>query len=390
MKIGIITIHKSPSYGASLQTFALWKYISQNGFDCEVIDLYRSFFPGYVHSEKFIPLRADDKAPLFQRVRNKLGCIKNKLLGLVREKNRPYSKGDSFNTDAWKKFVKFNSQISYSKAYHGNDELYKNPPLYDIYISGSDQLWNPAHYFSVEPYFLTWAPQSAKKISYASSIGITELRENEKQLFSKWLNGYDSIGVREIQAKKLIETFTDLKVEVVPDPTFLLKPSEWSKIAVLPTYKKPYILMFFLTPQPKYVEYCSKIAKQSGFPLVVIGSYLRTLECDGIVVDDAGIEEFLGWIENAEMVLTDSFHGTVFSIIMGAKNFSTYVALDNSKGSRIFDLLELFNLSNHCVRTLDSEFSTLDSQNMDRKEVLNTMGKIRNIGCEFLERNLKC
>ena len=132
-KVGIITIHNSPNYGACLQSYALYRYIQQQGNDVEIIDLHRPFaYEDYIPSKKYVSCRSV-KRSLLSKIK---GNVKS-LMGIKPKKPSLYS------PSAIKKFDEFNSVIKLSKPYRGIDELYANPPLYDLYISGSDQLWNP-------------------------------------------------------------------------------------------------------------------------------------------------------------------------------------------------------------------------------------------------------
>ena len=296
-----------------------------------------------------------------------------------------------YSPTAIKKFDAFNSVIKLSKAYRGIDELYANPPKYDLYISGSDQLWNPTQPYCLEPYFLTFVPKGiGKKISFATSIGITDLRENEKADFKKWLSSYDDISVREFQAQELLQGLLPKKnIHQVADPTFLLETKEWKSMSVKPQQRK-YILMFTLQHRPEILEYCLKLSKQSGLPLIALGQVQPDV-IDGsyTAVKDAGPREFLGYIENAEMVITDSFHCTVFSLIMGAKNFYTYIAPDNHRGSRIIDLLSTYGLKDHLLATvLDVPYDELASKALNQMSIIDIMIKERNRSCDFLNRYL--
>lgn len=134
-----------------------------------------------------------------------------------------------YSIDSKCKFDEFNKGLNLSRPYWGIDELYATPPCYDIYMTGSDQVWNPTQPYCLEPYFLTFVPKGKKKISYASSIGVTELLENEKQDFRRWLSSYDAISVREHQAKELLASFIEKPVVQVADPTFLLDSGFWKK-----------------------------------------------------------------------------------------------------------------------------------------------------------------
>lgn len=381
MKIGIITIHKSPNYGACLQAYALWKYIEQQGHDCEIIDLYRPYQDEYVPSKRFKPMRQNTSFVS----RCKLAI--KKMLGLNKGKA-----GKLFSDNAKLKFDKFNSQIKYSRAYKGIDEFYANPPIYDLYVSGSDQLWNPTQPYCLEPYFLTFVPNGGRKISYATSIGITDLTDEEKHKFKDWLSSYDAISVRELQAEKLLESFiTDHVISQVPDPTFLLDVEEWKRLAVYPNINGKYILLFTLQWSPVLVEYCKRLSAENGLLLVVL-SQIQPQNTDGgyIPVTDAGPKEFIGYIANAEMVITDSFHCTVFSIIMGVKNFYTYISPSNGRGSRITDLFDSFGLQNHLLNSdLKDDYTQLASRKINRDGILKTIESLKIQGQGFIDKFLR-
>lgn len=381
MKIGIITVHKSPNYGACLQAYALWKYMEQQGNDCEIIDLYRPYQEDYVPSKRFQLMR--------QNTSFASRCKKavKKMLGIKKRKV-----GKLFSDNAKLKFDEFNSQIKYSRTYKGIDELYAAPPIYDLYVSGSDQLWNPTQPYCLEPFFLTFVPNGGKKISYATSIGITDLTDEEKRKFKDWLSSYDAISVREFQAKKLLESFiTDHVICQVPDPTFLLDVEEWKRLAVNPNIKGKYILLFTLQWSPVLVEYCKRLNAESGLQLVVL-TQIQPQYTDGgyIPVTDAGPKEFIGYIANAEMVITNSFHCTVFSIITGANNFYTYIAPSNNLGSRITDLLDIFSLDNHLLSSdLSANYTELASRTINHSQIRQTIEKEKLQGVDFISKHIK-
>ena len=379
MKAGIITIHNSPSYGASLQSYALWKYISLQGVDCEIIDLHRPYHVDYVPSKKYKPYSLQ-KTPLTARVK---GIVK-KVFGYKSEIK-------AYLTDeAQKKFDKFNAEIKLSRPYYGIDELYADPPYYDVYITGSDQVWNPFQPYCLEPYFLTFAPKGRRCISYAASIGISTLPDNIASDVKKWLEHYDEIAVREETAQKMLEKLTGREIQRVCDPTFLVSQNDWQSIAKSPDYKD-YILVFSLSKSRTLIDYVCRLSKECGLSVVVIGNKDKNDEGQPyIVVDDAGPREFLGLISKAEMVVTDSFHGTVFSVIMAAKNFFTYISPDNKRGSRIVDLLESLQLKNHLLDvSLTQSFSELNSVKNDREKVNDLLNSMREESVVYLNKNLK-
>lgn len=381
-KVGIITIHNSPNYGACLQSYALYRYIQQQGNDVEIIDLHRPFaYEDYIPSKKYVSSRSV-KRSLLSRIK---GNVKS-LIGIKPKKSSLYS------PSAIKKFDEFNAVIKLSQPYRGIDELYANPPLYDLYVSGSDQLWNPTQAYCLEPYFLTFVPKGqGKKISYATSVGITDLRDNEKKDFAKWLNLYDDISVREYQAQSLLQgLLADKKVNQVADPTFLLDPKDWKDMAVKPNQSK-YILMFTLQHRPEILEYCLQLSKQSGLPLIELGQVQPdVLDGSYTAVKDAGPKEFLGYIENAELVITDSFHCTVFSLIMGANNFYTYIAPTNQRGSRIIDLLNTYQIIEHLLSPdLNVSFDTLMESQIPHQKVNMIMKLERVRSRNFINKYLR-
>ena len=350
MKIGIITIHNSPNYGASLQAFALWKYLTDCGHDCEVIDLHRPCHEDYLFSRKYQPWRS-------QKTKN-IRKIKNLVKKMLERKEMMVYLRDEAN----RKFEQFNSQVKLGRAYRGIDELYTNPPQYDVYITGSDQLWNPTQPFCIEPYFLTFVPAYKKKISYASSIGITELTKKEINFFKSTLEEYDAISVRELQAKELLESFLNMEIHQVADPTFLLSADKWKSIAIYPQYKEKYILLFTLGYDVGMLNYALKLGKQGRLKIIYLTAIQPKPTKEYEAVETAGPREWIGYIANAELVITDSFHGTVFSIITGCNNFFTRIAHDNRRGSRITDLLDTFGLSNHILSPeLSQTYSELTS-----------------------------
>lgn len=376
MKIGIITIHNSPNYGACLQAFALWKYLEMQGHDVEIIDLYRPYQKEYVPSKRFKRMRQNTSFA------NRCKQIIKKILDIKKGKA-----GHFFSVNAKQKFDEFNSQIKYSRAYKGIDDLYADPPIYDLYISGSDQLWNPTQPYCLEPYFLTFVPNGRRKISYATSIGIIDLTDEEKRKFKDWLSSYEAISVREKQGQKLLQVITGRNdIKQVLDPTFLLDRDIWKQMAIYPELDRPYLLLFTLGFSKEMLVYAKRLAKESGLLLVVLTQRQPTCK-DGsyMAIRDAGPKDFLGYIARAKMVITDSFHCTVFSLILETGNFYTYISPNSNRGSRIEDLLANFSLSNHIIFNYDLRFADLQQNSIDYDKVLNIIEKDRVNSQSFLD-----
>lgn len=379
--IGIITIQNSQNnYGGALQCFALYQFLHQQGYSVEVIDLHRPNNADYIDSIRFRRMRSHIGI---------MGLVKGwikELFGIKKLHNPNFS--PNWNLKAGERFMEFNSKIKMSSPYSYIPDLYKNPPQYDIYITGSDQLWNPDQPYCLEPYFLTFVKnKKALKISYGTSIGILDLHECEKKLFRKWLFSYDSISVREKQACTLLETITQRNIYQVPDPTFLLDPEEWLKMSIAPKGNQNYILIFYLGQNKDIIQTGIRIAKEMGLKLKIIEqNYQYPIDSTIEVIADAGPLEFIGLIKHAKLILTNSFHCTVFSLITGVQNFYTYIAPDNNRGSRIVDLLETYHLSDHIISSMNDipPVSQLSNIKINSSLTYDTMKREQKKGQEYL------
>lgn len=349
-KVGIITIHKSPNYGGSLQAKALFDYVSCLGIDCEIIDLYRPAICGYKNSPRYQSLIAARKKHSLVSKIKEVVCNCKKLHYEQRHRKELRLKEQRFND--------FNSKIAYSKPFTSIQSLYDCPPSYDIYITGSDQVWNPTIGYNIEPYFLTFVGDTYRKISYASSIGLSKLPDALRECYRSWLSSYKYISVRENKAKEIIEGLTTGKeIEVVCDPTLLIDSKQWIRLSKDCNLDN-YVLCFTLSYRPELYLYAKKIANKENKQLVIFSHGYQDERVDyAIKVYDAGPYEWIGWINKADIVITDSFHATLFSLHC-RKPFLTYIAPTNKRGSRITNIIEMIGLGNHVIRDLgkDSDY----------------------------------
>ena len=383
-KIGIITIHHSVNYGACLQSYGLYKYIESLGFECEIINLRRPMHDDYNPSKKYIRFRPAERVD-YSSIKF---WLKSMIPNCLRDSN--YYKNKSLLESRNLKFAEFNKKIKLSsRTYTCIDDLYANPPFYDIYITGSDQVWNPMQPFCIEPYFLTFVKNpKARKISYAASIGLSELRKNVEDCFRKWLSTYNAITVREKEGKQILEKIIDTPVDVVLDPTFLVGPEHWHSLAVKPQINEPYILVFKVIARKELVDYATKIGLQSGKRVIVLPS---GEDGEGrTIIRNAGPEEYLGWFANADMVITDSFHGGVFSILMGAKNFFESIPRGNKKGSRIVTLFNTFELADHILSPdLNQTYDDLAKISVNRDRLMDLVKHETEISRQKLKQLLE-
>lgn len=356
-KVGIITIHKSPvNFGAVLQCYALWKYIENQGYDCEIIDLVRPWSKKYIKSSLFKEKSKEKNIYSIKKIIKKILLFKENSLTEPYENNR---------------FKEFNGLMRYSKQYCCVDDLYQTPPIYDIYISGSDQIWNPTMPFINEPYFLTFVPKGKRKISYASSFAITELPLGIWKNYGSWLKDYKKISVRESSGINIVKKEFGCNAVVVLDPTMLFSSEEWSSLFITPQDKSKYIVLYLLHYNQIIISNANRLAKKYNLKLKVLVANLnnyKKFESKELDFCEVGPKEWMGYIYNAEYVITDSFHGSVFSIIFG-KTFIT-ISTNNNVSDRINTLVSTFELEQNFVNIqVFSCVTSFDSYNYNKEIV---------------------
>ena len=223
----------------------------------------------------------------------------------------------------------------------GVNDLHNVVDEYDYFIVGSDQVWNP-YFGDLKNNFLSFAPFD-KRIAYAASIAAPNIPEDKSEIFKNGLTGMKWISMREQEGADTVRKFTGREVPVVVDPTMLLTPDEWRKVSRQPAWYhgKDYILTYFLGTRPD--ESIQAIARKSELSIV---NLLDEKNYEHYVT---GVDEFIWAIEHASLVYTDSFHGTVFSILF-QRPFVVCNRVGkgcfNKMSARIDTLLKYFNLEN--------------------------------------------
>lgn len=373
-RIGIITIVKVNNYGAELQAFATQYVLHCMGYDAEIIDYLFYKNPRYIATHKSRPVF---KLPIRKRMAEWMFPKINKVRHCL---------GGGGVTKRRERFELFhNENTHFSKEYRSIESLYAEKMDYDAYIVGSDQVWNPNNYTSLEPYFLKFAPMDKVKLSYASSFGISVLPEETEGYFREALRGLDAISVREEDALKIVEDIADMKAQWVVDPTLLLSAEEWNKYAN-PVIRAPqrYVLIYEITPCPYVKKLAKYIAIETGCKLVRINRESVREENDEEILNimDAGPSEFLWLFAHAEAVVTNSFHGTAFSLNMN-KDFYVVTPARKQNNSRQKSLLRLFGLEDRMLIE-DAPMPSLDNLHVEYKNVNKLLEKEREKSINYL------
>lgn len=323
-KIGIITLCGYHNYGNRLQNYALQSVLEKLGFSVLTI--------------KNITIQ--QKSSLFERVYRNRGNFLN--LVYAKYHNR---KNKKLHNERTQRFFEFSKKYIEETDYTISelsipDDLSEK---FDFFVTGSDQVWNPELNRGSSVEFLQFAP-SEKRISYAASFGVSKIPEHVKTDFKERLNQMAHISVREEAGARIVKELTGRDAEVLIDPTMLLDKEEWISIAKAPAFKpkKNYLLTYFLGDGSKeYKQWINHISKT--FDLEVIN--LLDPDAKDAYLTDPG--EFIDLINNAALMCTDSFHGSVFSILMHT-DFMVFDRIEKNEatmGSRIDTLLNMFELT---------------------------------------------
>lgn len=367
-KVGIITILKCNNFGAELQAYATQKKLRLMGYDAEIIDMLYYKHPDFKKtklSRPFVKQTMKEKVTEFVKF-SILNPIIYNIIPLFSKKMRIRNK-------KFDNFHKENTKLS--KTYRTVDSLYNKCDDYDAYIVGSDQVWNPGTGMNIEPYFLSFTPKGKKRISYASSFGVTRIPTQYADKFKKLLNGLDFISVREEAGVKIVEEVAQRKAELVLDPTLLLDKQEWKKCSSgYNPNNEGYVLIYEVHPSEKIQQLALDYAQKNTLPVYRVGVRgMFNWETKGITnLVDIGPADFVSLFENADIVFTNSFHGTAFSVNLG-RNFYTVLSRDGKKNSRMTSLLSILNLDSRIIYQEDEEKISYTKYDVSKvQEILQT------------------
>lgn len=331
-KIGIITFHRATNLGAALQASALVKFINRDIAPCELIDFVPNNSCGGSFMQKF---------PLLRKVKNNLHSIKNIVL-----RNRTYK------FDAFRK----KEMVLSDTMYYGDNDMLNASGKYSVLISGSDQILNTTLSGTSKSYYLHF-DDNAKKISYASSFGRTDISETEKDLIKTELSKFHAISVREYTAGNIIKREINKDSILVVDPVFLLEKEEWLHTCNAKlTLPKKYIFVYSMEVSKNLELLVEKLQTRTTLPVIVVRGGGKPGAILGTEDTKCGPREFIRYIANAEYVITNSFHGTAMSLILGKKFISV---AHSTRNARLQNILNMVNAEEKLV-PFDTNFEDVE------------------------------
>ena len=345
-KVGIVSCYFKNNYGSMLQAYATQKVLDVNDIPNETIDI--SDLVDFKNKKKKYYLT---QITNFNFIKTKLGMVKLKVYQKV---NKELKNNFKIRNE---KFDEFKTKFNLTKPYHTyNDITEYSKKNYSDVVVGSDQLWLPVNVVS-DYYTLNWVPDSVNKIAYATSFGISQIPKKYEKLYSKFLQRIEHISVRESNAVDLVKEVSSKDAKLVCDPTLLLTKEQWMDIqSEKPIIKGKYIFCYFLGNNIEHRKFVERLKEKTGYKIVSINhcdEYVKySDEFADVIPYDVGPSEFVNYIRNAAYVCTDSFHGTVFSLINNTKFFTFERFNKKSKmstNSRIHSLLKIVDLEDRLL-----------------------------------------
>lgn len=324
MKICIITCNRANNYGARLQAYALWRHLNDQGHDTRVID----YCPPYL----------DFHTKLFY---NPGANIKEWVKLVVR-----YPERRCYIT----KFGHL-QHFSCSKTrltpvtYTSIEALRANPPEADIYIAGSDQIWNTTFTNGRDPaFYLDFGDRRTRRISYAACFATPDIADGYTDFVDRSLRRFDAVSVRE-ESGKLIADSLGIQAKICCDPAFLLDRSQWDEICQVEKTTKKFVLVYDFERSREVEEVAKRIAHERELKIFTISN--RPLRYGARDYSDCTPGEFLRLIKDAECVVSNSLHGTIFSLIYGKDFF----VVDRADGLnvRMHDLVHRYGLDRRLI-----------------------------------------
>lgn len=366
-KIGILTFHRACNYGAVLQCYALNKTLEQLGGSPTTID----YFPSYFRTRYYPTLEAFSIWHIKSWLRHK------KIVELKETRNRKFEQ-----------FAEKELNLHPGTA-HNLQELQEIIQNSDIrtWISGSDQVWSdtcakfdPAFFLHLE------LPANSAKYSYAASFGFNQLPEQLQVEYKKRLEGYKHYSVREKSGVDIIKQLQLGNAAEHCDPTLLLKADDWQKIASEPKQTEPYILIYHVKKPDLLLKKAAELRKATGLNVVYLSSYFSHTTISGkqykkyryTPVMESSPQDFVTLFANAKYVITNSFHGTVFSILFH-KNFWSQLHLTDGKvNERVKNLLDKVSITNRWIvdESTPLQENAIDWESVDRRvDAMRTQAK---------------
>ena len=355
LKLGLVT-YCIGNQGSVLQCYATQQYLAEKGFDCCLFTRRES---GVARILQSLEYRVGAywkllKSPQYWSVYQECSYPKRGNTPMTQE-----------SIDVMKQFV--DECVCTERRSWAELQRLARSDNYMAFFSGSDQIWSGLWFLTNRMWFLRFCPKD-KRVAWMPSFGSDTVAEYNKSIYKRYISEYQFLSVREAMGQSIIQELTGRQVPILPDPVYLLSAKQWRSILVDTAQESKYILMFFISkPNPLAVEYALRKAALCDAQVVWLD---YNHGGDGVFVA-GGPREFISYIDGAELVLTDSFHASLFSIILSTP-FYVYQRTDENGSKqigRLHNLLEKFCMQNR----LAENGSIIETDDWDDDVVQNVL-----------------
>ncbi|MFN9645258.1 MAG: polysaccharide pyruvyl transferase family protein [Cyanobacteriota bacterium] len=392
MNVGIITFSNVINYGAVLQAYALQRKIRELGHEPTLIN-YHKQFPGRrvnlynAIDEGLLRLRSGDFQDLARKYNNYKGKLFSSGLPKQAASDVKASNVEVKPSVVEEKFREFLSLIPTTSESYDRTSIFSSPPKFDAYVTGSDQVWNYRRSNDLDAFLLRFAPEAGIKIAYAASFGVDSIPFFLRGSYKSGLKRFQHISVREDSGVQLVKSIAGRSAQHVVDPTLLLEANHWSNLMRDTGTPPRYILVYSLTISKNLIDNARLIAQRLGAEIVWLGAfYSETTPPDITIIPPTGPREFLSLIHHALYVLTDSFHGTAFSLTFNIP-FLYIGDRYNKQISRARSLLKILGLDDRLQDDMPLS-NELISKPLDYSSVNRELAERRRSSLYFLQNAL--
>lgn len=294
---------------------------------------------------------------------------------------KDFLKGKNKKDKIFRNYINEKLKIS-EKTYLTHGDLEETSDKYEIFIVGSDQVWNPLITDSDTAYLFSFLPEESNIFSYAASMGVGKVNEKYELAIRKNISRFKGISVREKQTKNYLENLVPNDIFIHPDPSLLLSQEEWGDISIDPEYNN-YILIYSLRPGDEIYSLAAELSLSADLDIVEIATGLKRRK-NIKYTKNIGPAEFIGLFKNANYVLTNSFHGTIFSVIFKKQFFVELCKTGNTwVNTRMTEFLDSIGLSSRYKKNMTLSEIT---KKIDYYSIEKILEEKKSVGIKYLTR----
>ncbi len=368
-KVGIVTFHRAANYGAVLQAFALQTILKQLGLECKILDLRKDR----------VDLHYSGKFPKWSFKKDLIFSMKSYIY-MIKEWPKSRKKRKIF--DAF-----LDQYLQLSEVCDTDITLAIEEKKFDYFLCGSDQVWNLGSTEDNTNYFLQFAPPH-KRNAYGASLGTARLSPQQKEKYRGYLEGFSHISLREKASLQEVQELIGGKGVWVLDPALLLPAESWKRFMLpVPTIPEQYILVYMLydVENEQLIDFIHRLSREKGLPVVVIGKNKKIRINNKIEILPTPMQ-WVWLFYAATYVITNSYHGTIFSINFQKNFFTGYLLpLERPANIRMQEILQYLQLEHRRVQYEDIRHWQYPQSEDDWSVYQEKINNMREISLDFLD-----